>query len=359
MLFFKIHYYREQLLMDINELLALAVERNASDLHLASDLSPWIRIDGTLQQLDMPKISYNKLLETLKACMDEWNRQKFEESWEVDFGYELPNVARFRVNVFRQDRGVAGAFRTIPRKILTLDELQMPRILKDIVMLSRGLVLVTGPTGCGKSTTLASMIEYINERKSDHIITIEDPIEYMHISKKCLINQREVNHDTKSFSAALRSGLREDPDIILVGEMRDLETIRLALTAAETGHLVFATLHTLSAAKTIARIIDVFPGEERALVRTMLSESLQAVISQILIKRISSGRIAVTEIMLATPAIRNLIREDKLPQAYSIIQTGSTLGMHTLDQDLLRLIAEGIIEKSTAKTVAQDQALFN
>lgn len=345
--------------MDINKLLTLTVEQNASDLHLASGLAPRIRIDGSLQELDHPKPNYQQLLTALQGCMDDWNRNKFEENWEVDFAYELQDVARFRVNVFKQDQGIGAAFRTIPSRVLALDELQLPEILKDIVMLPRGLVLVTGPTGSGKSTTLASMIDYINKYRSEHIITIEDPIEYSHTSNKCLINQREVNHDTKTFSAALRSALREDPDIILVGEMRDLETIRLALTAAETGHLVFATVHTLSAAKTVARIIDVFPGDERPLVRTMLSESIQAIISQVLIKRIDGGRIAATEIMLGNPAVRNLIREDKLPQAYSVIQTGIKEGMHTLDQDLQRLVEGEMVDKSTAREVAQDQAMFN
>jgi twitching motility protein PilT len=344
--------------MEINKLLTLVVEKKASDLHFAFGLPPWIRIDGTLQELDMPAIANEELASALKQCMDENTRKKFEEEWEVDFTYELPDIARFRVNIFKQDKGIAGAFRTIPTNIPSLDDLQLPKILRDIVMFPRGLVLVTGPTGSGKSTTLASMIEYINNCKSDHIITIEDPVEYAHTSKKCLINQREVHNDTKSFNAALRSALREDPDIMLVGEMRDLETIRLALTAAETGHLVFATLHTSSATKTVARIIDVFPGEERPLVRTMLSESLQAVVSQILIKRINGGRIAATEIMLANSAIRNLIREDKLPQAYSVIQTGTASGMHTLDQDLQRLIGEGEIDKDTAKNVAQDKGIF-
>lgn len=337
--------------MDVNKLLTLAVEKKASDIHFAFGFPPWFRIDGTLQKLGMPAITNEELTATLKQCMDENTRKKFVDEWEVDFTYIIPNVGRFRVNIFNQDKGIAGAFRPIPTDIPALDNLQLPKVLKDIVMLPRGLVLVTGPTGSGKSTTLASMVEYINNRKSDHIITIEDPIEYSYTSKKCLINQREVHNDTKSFNAALRSALREDPDIMLVGEMRDLETIRLALTAAETGHLVFATLHTSSAAKTVARIIDVFPGDERPLVRTMLSESLQAVISQVLIKKNNGGRIAATEIMIANSAVRNLIREDKLPQIYSIIQTGSSSGMHTLDQDLQRLVAAGTITKDTAQHV--------
>ncbi len=344
--------------MNINELLTQAVASNASDLHFASNIPPWIRIDGDLTQMDMAPIAHEELEGALLAGMDESTKKTFQERWEVDFAYEISEVARFRVNIFRMDKGIGGAFRTIPHHILTLEELQMPAVLMDIAMAPRGLVLVTGPTGSGKSTTLASIIDYINVNKRDHIITIEDPIEYEHSSKQCLVNQREVHRDTSSFNIALRSALREDPDIILIGELRDLETIRLALTAAETGHLVFATLHTLSAAKTIARMIDVFPGEERSLVRTMLSESLRAVVSQVLVKKIGGGRIAATEVMVANDAIRNLVREDKLPQAYSAIQTGSVEGMHTLDQHLLYLMREQVIEREIAHTVAQEKALF-
>ncbi|MCK4608878.1 MAG: type IV pilus twitching motility protein PilT [Gammaproteobacteria bacterium] len=345
--------------MNLNELLNLTLGKNASDLHLTADAPPWVRIDGSLQKLDLPAFTGAELAAMLKNCMDEPTRNKFTETWEVDFTYQLQSQARFRVNIYRQNRGIAAAFRTIATSVQSLDELQLPQILKDLVMLPRGLVLVTGPTGCGKSTTLASMIEYVNNCKNDHIITIEDPIEYLHSSKKCLINQREVHHDTKSFNMALRSALREDPDIILVGEMRDLETIRLALTAAETGHLVFATLHTLSAVKTIARIIDVFPGDEQPLVRAMLSESLQAVISQTLVKRVDGGRIAATEVMVTTTAVRNLIREDKLPQAYSVIQTGMAKGMHTLDQDLERLVADEVIANDIAADLAHDRIAFS
>ena len=286
--------------------------------------------------------------------MNDHQGKVFEEDLEVDFSFEIPNLARFRVNAFNQSRGVAAAFRTIPSKVLTLDELGAPTIFRDIAENPRGLVLVTGPTGSGKSTTLAAMIDYINDHYNHHIITIEDPIEFVHQSKQCLVNQREVFRDTKSFNAALRSALREDPDIILVGEMRDLETIRLALTAAETGHLVFGTLHTTSAAKTIDRIIDVFPGEEKAMVRSMLSESMRAVISQTLMKKNGGGRLAAHEIMIGIPAIRNLIREDKVAQMYSVIQTGMVHGMQTMDYCLKNLVSRGLISVQDAKAKAVD-----
>jgi twitching motility protein PilT len=287
--------------------------------------------------------------------MNDKQRKAYEEFFETDFSFEIPGVARFRVNAFNQNRGAAGVFRTIPSKVLTLDELKAPEIFKDIVSVPRGLVLVTGPTGSGKSTTLAAMIDYLNDREYAHILTIEDPIEFVHTSKKCLVNQREIHRDTLGFSEALRSALREDPDIILVGEMRDLETIRLALTAAETGHLVFATLHTTSAAKTIDRIIDVFPAAEKDMVRSMLSESLRSVISQTLFKRIGGGRVAAHEIMIGTPAIRNLIREAKVAQMYSAIQTGQAVGMQTLDQNLRDMIKKGLITRADAKAKAQNK----
>jgi twitching motility protein PilT len=264
-------------------------------------------------------------------------------------------VARFRVNAFNQKRGAAAVFRTIPSKVLTLEELKAPESFKDIVNVPRGLVLVTGPTGSGKSTTLAAMIDHLNDNRYEHILTIEDPIEFVHTSKKCLINQREVHKDTLGFSEALRSALREDPDIILVGEMRDLETIRLALTAAETGHLVFGTLHTTSAANTIDRIVDVFPAAEKDMVRSMLSESLRSVIAQTLLKKIGGGRIAAHEIMIGTPAIRNLIREAKIAQMYSAIQTGQAVGMQTLDQNLRELVKRGLITRADAKVKAQNK----
>jgi twitching motility protein PilT len=291
--------------------------------------------------------------------MNDGQRKEYEENLEVDFSFEVPNLARFRVNAFNQNRGPAAVFRTIPSKILSLDDLGCPDIFRDISDTPRGLVLVTGPTGSGKSTTLAAMVDYINDHKHDHILTIEDPIEFVHETKKCLINQREVHRDTLSFSAALRSALREDPDVILVGEMRDLETIRLAMTAAETGHLVFGTLHTTSAPKTIDRIIDVFPGEEKSMVRSMLSESLRAVISQTLIKKVGGGRVAAHEIMIGVPAIRNLIREDKIAQMYSAIQTGMQHGMQTMDQCLQNLVNRGMITKKDAMEKAVDKNQFS
>lgn len=340
--------------MDITELLAFGVKHNASDLHLSAGLPPMIRVDGDVRRINVPALEHRQVHSLVYDIMNDHQRKVFEEDLEVDFSFEIPNLARFRVNAFNQSRGVAAAFRTIPNKVLTLDELGAPAIFRDIAENPRGLVLVTGPTGSGKSTTLAAMIDYINDHYNHHIITIEDPIEFVHQSKQCLINQREVFRDTKSFNVALRSALREDPDIILVGEMRDLETIRLALTAAETGHLVFGTLHTTSAAKTIDRIIDVFPGEEKAMVRSMLSESMRAVISQTLMKKNGGGRIAAHEIMIGIPAIRNLIREDKVAQMYSVIQTGMVHGMQTMDHCLKNLVSRGLISVQDAKAKAVD-----
>jgi twitching motility protein PilT len=284
--------------------------------------------------------------------MNDKQRKDYEEFFETDFSFEIPNLARFRVNAFNHNRGAGAVFRTIPSDILSLEDLGTPPVFKEIADTPRGLVLVTGPTGSGKSTTLAAMIDYINKKSYHHILTIEDPIEFVHESKKCLVNQREVHRDTKGFNEALRSALREDPDIILVGEMRDLETIRLALTAAETGHLVFGTLHTTSAAKTIDRVIDVFPAAEKTMVRSMLSESLRAVIAQTLLKKIGGGRIAAWEIMIGTPAIRNLIREDKVAQMYSSIQTGHAVGMTTLDQYLKDILSKGLVTKQDARAKA-------
>ncbi|ACQ92594.1 twitching motility protein [Tolumonas auensis DSM 9187] len=340
--------------MDITELLAFGVKHNASDLHLSAGLPPMIRVDGDVRRINVPALEHRQVHSLVYDIMNDHQRKVFEEDLEVDFSFEIPNLARFRVNAFNQSRGVAAAFRTIPSKVLTLDELGAPPIFRDIAENPRGLVLVTGPTGSGKSTTLAAMIDYINDHYNHHIITIEDPIEFVHQSKQCLVNQREVFRDTKSFNAALRSALREDPDIILVGEMRDLETIRLALTAAETGHLVFGTLHTTSAAKTIDRIIDVFPGEEKAMVRSMLSESMRAVISQTLMKKNGGGRLAAHEIMIGIPAIRNLIREDKVAQMYSVIQTGMVHGMQTMDYCLKNLVSRGLISVQDAKAKAVD-----
>ncbi len=340
--------------MDITELLAFSVKHNASDLHLSAGQPPMIRVDGDVRRINLPAMENREVHNLIYDIMNDHQRKVFEEDLEVDFSFEVPNMARFRVNTFNQNRGVAAVFRTIPSKVLTLGDLNAPSIFQSISEYPRGLVLVTGPTGSGKSTTLAAMIDYINDNFNHHIITIEDPIEFVHQSKQSLVNQREVFRDTKSFNAALRSALREDPDIILVGEMRDLETIRLALTAAETGHLVFGTLHTTSAAKTIDRIIDVFPGSEKDMVRSMLSESLRAVISQTLLKKIGGGRVAAHEIMLGIPAIRNLIREDKIAQMYSVIQTGMIHGMQTMDACLKDMVARGLISVQDAKSKAVD-----
>ncbi len=345
--------------MDITELLAFSVQHNASDLHLSTGTPPSIRVDGDVRKLNIPAFDAKDVNALVYDIMNDGQRKEYEENLEVDFSFEVPNLARFRVNAFNQNRGPAAVFRTIPSKILSLDDLGCPDIFRDISDTPRGLVLVTGPTGSGKSTTLAAMVDYINDHKHDHILTIEDPIEFVHETKKCLINQREVHRDTLSFSAALRSALREDPDVILVGEMRDLETIRLAMTAAETGHLVFGTLHTTSAPKTIDRIIDVFPGEEKSMVRSMLSESLRAVISQTLIKKVGGGRVAAHEIMIGVPAIRNLIREDKIAQMYSAIQTGMQHGMQTMDQCLQNLVNRGMISKQDAMEKAVDKNQFS
>lgn len=345
--------------MDITELLAFSVKNKASDLHLSAGMPPMIRVDGDMRRIDVPALEHKEVHALVYDIMNDKQRKNYEAFYETDFSFEIPNIARFRVNVFNQNRGAGAVFRTIPSKVLSLEELNCPPSFKDIADNPRGIVLVTGPTGSGKSTTLAAMIDYVNANRSDHIITIEDPIEFVHQSKKCLINQREVYRDTKGFAEALRSALREDPDVILVGEMRDLETIRLALTAAETGHLVFGTLHTTSAAKTIDRIVDVFPGEEKDMVRGMLSESLRAVISQSLLKMTSSGRVAAHEIMLCTPAIRNLIREAKVAQMYSAIQTGRSVGMQTLDQALQELVQKGSISRKEAKVKAENKDLFN
>lgn len=345
--------------MEITQLLEFSVQQGASDLHLSSGQPPIIRIDGDIQRIDAPSFEAEQLQTMIYDVMNDEQRRGFESELEADFSFELPKLARFRANIFKQNRGISAVFRTIPSKILTLEDLQAPAIFKDISNIPRGLVLVTGPTGSGKSTTLAAMIDHVNKTIPAHILTIEDPIEFVHQPIRCLINQREVHRDTKSFTNSLRSALREDPDVILVGEMRDLETIRLALTAAETGHLVFGTLHTSSAAKTIDRIIDVFPAEEKEMVRAMLSESLQAVISQALLKKIGGGRIASHEIMLANSAIRNLIREAKVPQMYSVIQTSTQTGMQTLDQNLQELVSRSLITKESARSKAVNKAAFN
>jgi twitching motility protein PilT len=344
--------------MDIAELLAFSVKNNASDLHLSAGLPPMIRVDGDIRRINVPSLEHKEVHALVYDIMNDKQRRDYEEFLECDFSFELPGVARFRVNAFNQNRGAGAVFRTIPSKILSLEDLGCPKFFQDVTRHPRGLILVTGPTGSGKSTTLAAMIDFINSNDYAHILTVEDPIEFVHQSKKSLINQREVHRDTLGFNEALRSALREDPDVILVGEMRDLETIRLALTAAETGHLVFGTLHTTSAAKTIDRIIDVFPAAEKGVVRSMLSESLQAVISQTLMKKNGGGRTAAWEIMVGTPAIRNLIREDKVAQMYSTIQTGRKDGMQTLDQHLLELVEKGVISRQAARIKAANKANF-
>jgi len=339
--------------VDISDLLAFSVKNKASDLHLSAGLPPMIRVHGDIRKINVPALSHSEVHDMMYDIMSDGQRKVYEETLECDFAFEISNLSRFRVNAFNHQRGSGAVFRTIPSKILSLEQLNCPAIFKDIADTPRGLCLVTGPTGAGKSTTLAAMIDYINDKEFGHVLTIEDPIEFVHTSKKCLINQREVGSHTLSFNNALRSALREDPDVILVGELRDLETIRLALTAAETGHMVFGTLHTSSAAKTINRIIDVFPASEKEMVRSMLSESLCAVISQTLCKtKDDQGRVAAYEIMIGTPAIRNLIREAKIPQMYSAIQTGASVGMQTLDHNLQDLVKRNIISLNEAQSKA-------
>ena len=345
--------------MDITSLLAFGVKNKASDLHLSAGLPPMIRVHGDVRRINVEPLDHKMVHSMVYDIMTDGQRKAYEEDLEVDFSFEIAGLARFRVNAFNQYRGAGAVFRTIPSKILTLEDLNAPKIFADLALKPRGMVLVTGPTGSGKSTTLAAMVDYLNSNEQGHILTVEDPIEFVHQSKKCLVNQREVGPMTKTFSAALRSALREDPDCILVGEMRDLETIRLAMTAAETGHLVFGTLHTSSAAKTIDRVIDVFPAEEKEMVRAMLSESLQAVISQTLCKtKDGNGRVAAHEIMIGTSAIRNLIREAKVAQMYSAIQTGSNVGMQTLDQNLTDLVRRNINSAAEARAKAKNPENF-
>jgi twitching motility protein PilT len=341
--------------MQLTDLLAFGVKNKASDLHLSAGLPPMIRVNGDIRRINLPEQSAEEVGKLIASIMNDYQRKDYQQNLETDFSFELPNVSRFRVNAFNTERGPAAVMRTIPSKVLTLEELKAPAIFQKIAEKPRGLVLVTGPTGSGKSTTLAAMIDFINNNDAGHILTIEDPIEFVHQSKKSLVNQRELHQHTHSFANALRSALREDPDVILVGEMRDPETIGLALTAAETGHLVFGTLHTTGAAKTIDRIVDVFPAGEKEMVRSMLSESLQAVISQTLLKtKDGNGRVAAHEIMISTPAVRNLIRENKIAQINSILQTGQKFGMQTLDQCLQQLLREGRISLDVARSKASN-----
>lgn len=345
--------------MDITELLTFGVANKASDLHLSSGLPPMLRVNGEIRKINLPPMDAGEVKKMVYDVMNDSNRKVFEQNMEVDFAFEIPNLARFRANIFMQTRGVGAVFRTIPSKVLTLDQLNAPDIFKEVSGYTKGMVLVTGPTGSGKSTTLAGMIDFINESDYQHILTVEDPVEFVHQSKKSLVNQRELNTHTHSFANALKSALREDPDTVLVGEMRDLETISLALTAAETGHLVFGTLHTSSAAKTIDRVIDVFPAAEKEMVRVMLSESLRAVISQILLKKKDgTGRVACHEIMIVNSAIKNLIRENKVSQINSMIQTGQQYGMQTMDQSLLKAVKAGQISAETAMIYATQKELF-
>lgn len=340
--------------MDISQLLTFAYQNKASDLHLSAGMPPCLRIHGDVRKLDMPALEQKEVHAMVYDIMSDAQRKEFEKNLEADFSFEIPGISRFRVNAYNQQRGAAAVFRTIPSQVLTLEQLKAPPILRQLAQEPRGIVLVTGPTGSGKSTTLAAMVDYINSNEPAHILTVEDPIEFVHTSQKSLINQRELGKNTLSFANALKSALREDPDVILVGEMRDLETIRLALTAAETGHLVFGTLHTSSAAKTIDRIIDVFPAAEKEMVRAMLSESIRGVVSQTLCKTLDGkGRVAAHEIMIGTAAIRNLIREGKIAQMYSAIQTGTKDGMQTLDQTLAKLVAERKISPAEARSKAK------
>lgn len=338
--------------MDIAQLLTFGVKNGASDLHLSAGVEPMIRVDGEMKRINLPPLDHKQVHGMVYDIMNDKQRKAYDEFYETDFSFEIPGLARFRVNAFTQARGSGAVFRTIPTKIVSLEDLNCPPIFKELADLPRGLVLVTGPTGSGKSTTLAAMVNHKNESEHGHILTIEDPIEFVHQSKRCMINQREVHRDTLGFNEALRSALREDPDTILVGEMRDLETIRLALTAAETGHLVLATLHTSSAAKTIDRVVDVFPAAEKDMIRAMLSEGLRAVISQTLLKKRGGGRVAAHEIMIGTPAIRNLIRENKVAQMYSSIQTGQKEGMQTLEQCLKDLVKKGLVDPNDARRKA-------
>ena len=344
--------------MDIGELLAFGEKNGSSDLHLSAGVPPMIRVDGDMRKINVPVLDHTEVHDMVYDIMNDKQRKDYEEFLECDFSFEIPGLARFRVNAFNQNRGAGAVFRTIPSEILSLEKLGAPKIFEELADTPRGVVLVTGPTGSGKSTTLAAMVDHKNDNEYGHILTVEDPIEFVHVTKKCLINQREVHRDTLGFNEALRSALREDPDVILVGEMRDLETIRLALSAAETGHLVFGTLHTSSAAKTIDRVVDVFPAAEKDMIRAMLSESLKAVISQTLLKKNGGGRVAAHEIMIGTPAIRNLIRENKIAQMYSAIQTGQQFGMKTLDQDLTELVKKNVISRQEALSKCANKDTF-
>jgi twitching motility protein PilT len=345
-------------MIDISKLLTFAVQQGASDCHISAGEPPMVRLHGDLKKLDHPTLSQDETHALIYDMMSDVQRKNFEEHRECDFSFDLGDIARFRVNVFVQGRGLGAVFRTIPTEILPLEKLGMPPILRQLCDREKGLILVTGPTGSGKSTTLAAMIDYLNNTYEGHILTIEDPVEFVHKSKKCLVNQRELGVHTLSFANALRAALREDPDIILVGEMRDLETIQLALTAAETGHLVFATLHTSSAPKTVDRIIDAFPPNQQAQVRAQLSETLEAVLTQTLLKKKAGGRVAAVEIMMGTTAVRNLIREAKLHQIPGVMQASQKDGMQTMDMALLELANRGVVTKAEAQSRSMNPNLF-
>ncbi len=344
--------------MDITQLLAFAVEQGASDCHLSSGEPPMLRIHGDLKKLDYPLLTQEEVHAMVFDIMNDAQRKAFEETHDVDFSFEMGDVARFRVNLFMQRKGEAAVFRTIPTTILSLDQLGTPPIMKELCQREKGLILVTGPTGSGKSTTLAAMIDFINDDFEGHILTVEDPIEFVHKSKKCLVNQRELGPHTHSFANALRAALREDPDVILVGEMRDLETIQLALTAAETGHLVFGTIHTSSAPDTVNRIVDVFPPAQQAQIRTMFAESIEAVITQTLLKKKGGGRVAAVEIMTGTAAIRNLIREGKTHQLPGTMQVSQKVGMQTMDMALTELASKGVVTREEAQSKSANPNLF-
>ncbi len=343
----------------IDQFLKALADHGGSDLHLSTGAPPLMRRDGQLQPFPFRELSARDLEMLLHEIMrDDW-RAQFDETLDLDFAYEIPGVSRFRVNVFQQRKGPGAVFRTIPAEVLTADQLDLPEAVRGFARLSKGLVLVTGPTGSGKSTTLAALIDLINETRHDHILTIEDPIEFTHPNKKCLVNQREIGTNTRSFAAALRAALREDPDVILVGEMRDRETIELGITAAETGHLVFGTLHTNSAPKTVDRIIDVFPADQQAQIRSMLAESLKGVVSQVLMrKKEGRGRVAALEIMVGTSALTNLIRENKIHQIPSLIQTGKKDGMQLLDQHIMDHLMAGTIDASEAYARSHNKQMF-
>jgi len=345
--------------LDLTALLRLAHDERASDVHLSAGMPPMLRIRGEIARIDTPALRSDEVLAAVHGLLNDDQKRVFEETHDIDFAFEVPGLSRFRANVLLQGRGVAAVFRLVPTKVLTLDELGMPPVLRQLAEKEKGLVVVTGPTGSGKSTTLAAMVDYVNETLSGHILTVEDPVEFVHQPKRCIVNQREVGPHTQSFAAALRAALREDPDVILVGELRDLETTQLAISAAETGHLVFATLHTNSAAKTIDRIIDIFPSAQQAQIRTMLSESLEGVVAQTLLPaKDGKGRVAALEVMVGVPALRNLIRENKTAQILSVIQTGASHGMISLDQHLRELVMQGRLSRQDAAAHASNPSVF-